>query len=74
MMRVAVRSSGVGAAPVAGPVTPVNPAQLGNYPRLALPFGRRSKTNEDYKNLQANYQQSRSTSRTSIPAEPSMLC
>ena len=34
MMRVAVRSSRMGATPEVGPVNRVNPATLGNYPRL----------------------------------------
>ena len=46
MMRVAVRSSSVGAAPEAGPVNLVNPAPLGNYPRLALLFGRGFQSNK----------------------------
>ena len=34
MMRVAIRSSRMGATPEVGPVNRVNPATLGNYPRL----------------------------------------
>ena len=79
MMRVAIiRSSSVGAAPEAGPVNLVNPAPLGNYPRLALLFGRGFQTNKhQQKTSSARCAEERAAAgiqrRTQEPKEPTTI-